>query len=449
MASLPPDLTDVFQLFRQLLSSAAWLRLGRRNGFQRRGIFSLAVVIWLMIVQRLQGDASLWEAVQQLRSGAFSRLLPRSKRVREGRISAATGGYCRARQKLSILAVERVVDELFARLRQRMREWCLGAESEVFLLDGSSVALQAQPDLRMKYPPGGNQHGQNHWPVCKLVVFHEATSGVALRPSWGPMYGERAVSEQALATQALSRLPAGAVVLADCNFGITWVAELLQRHQHPMVLRVTADRVRRLTGRPLEAECEQALEWRASRQEPRSHPDLAADLCVRGRLLVRHLKGARQPWLCLFTTLDAPAGEIFQLYAWRWNVETDLRSLKYTLGLQQLASKSAAMVEKELLLAVAAYNLVRAVMALAARQTGLLPRQFSFKYTLQLVQLYFPKLLSANSYATWRKHFEQIVDDTARYHKLPQRAKPRSYPRQVWGQGARFPFRRPPDHAEK
>ena len=41
--------------------------------------------------------------------------------------------------------------------------------------------------------------------------------------------------------------------------------------------------------------------------------------------------------------------------------------------------------EKELLTAVAAYNLVRAVMALAARRHNLSPRQLSFTFVLNIV----------------------------------------------------------------
>lgn len=404
MASAKVEVGEVLGLFRQLLCSSEWSRLGRQNGFQRRGIFSLAVVVWLMIVQRLQADGSLSEAVQQLRGGALRSLLGRCKRVREGRISAATGGYCRARQKLSILAVERIMDELFARLRQRMREVCLGPGPEVFLLDGTSVLLQHRSELKQKYPPGGNQHGQNHWPVLKMVVFHEASSGVALRPAWGAMYGDHAVSEQSLAEQALDRIPKEATVVADCNFGIFWVAEMLQQHHHGMILRLTADRARRLLGRSIEAEWEQVVEWHPSREDLRAHPELARDARLRGRLIIRQLKGARQPWLYLFTTLEAPVQEVLELYAWRWNVETDLRSLKQTLAMQQMTSKSVDMMEKELMLALAAYNLVRSVMALAAMKTGVCPRQFSFTRTLTLVQLQFPKLLSAKSYATWSKH---------------------------------------------
>lgn len=41
-----------------------WHRLGSRAGFQKRGIFCLPVVVWMMITQRLQADGTLATVVQ-------------------------------------------------------------------------------------------------------------------------------------------------------------------------------------------------------------------------------------------------------------------------------------------------------------------------------------------------------------------------------------------------
>jgi hypothetical protein len=108
---------------------------------------------------------------------------------------------------------------------------------------------------------------------------------------------------------------------------------------------------------------------------------------VEGRVIVCAHPSRPNELLYLFTTLDLPAGEIFSLYKLRWNVETDLRSLKHTVGLHHLSSKSVDMVEKELLLAMAAYNLVRAVMCLAA--------QLSFSFVQTVVEAALPSLESA------------------------------------------------------
>ena len=96
-------------------------------------------------------------------------------------------------------------------------------------------------------------------------------------------------------------------------------------------------------------------------------------------------RGKSQEWLYLFTTLDWPADQIIELYGRRWNIETDLRSLKRTVRLHHVTAKSTDMMEKELLVAIAAYNLVRAVMCLAAKRNNLDPRQLSFAHVLNVV----------------------------------------------------------------
>jgi hypothetical protein len=129
------------------------------------------------------------------------------------------------------------------------------------------------------------------------------------------------------------------------------------------------------------------------------------------------------------------------MYGLRWNIETDLRALKRTVRLHQVHARSVDMMEKELLLAMVAYNLVRTVMCLAARKAGLHPRQLSFTSIYTLIEVHLPKLLYANSPRQWRREMDTLVEYAAVY-KLPNRRKPRSYPRAVWGSGYRFAFRK-------
>ena len=56
---------------------------------------------------------------------------------------------------------------------------------------------------------------------------------------------------------------------------------------------------------------------------------------------------AQGEMLFFFTTLKVKPKRILALYKLRWNIETDLRSLKRTVDLHQVTSKSQAMVEKE------------------------------------------------------------------------------------------------------
>ena len=77
-------------------------------------------------------------------------------------------------------------------------------------------------------------------------------------------------------------------------------------------------------------------------------------------------------------------GELDQLYAQRWNVDLDLRNIKTTLGVEVLCCLTPQMVEKELWVHLLAYNLIRLLMAQAALNADVHPRQLSFKHAVQL-----------------------------------------------------------------
>lgn len=67
------------------------------------------------------------------------------------------------------------------------------------------------------------------------------------------------------------------------------------------------------------------------------------------------------------------------------------------------------MVEKELLLAVAAYNLVRAVMCLAARRANIEPRQLSFSFVQSVVEAALPSLDSASCEEEYEQRLERML----------------------------------------
>jgi hypothetical protein len=334
-----------------------------------------------------------------------------------------------------------VTERMTERLRAEMQEGWEGLQRPVFVIDGSSLQLQYTPELVKAYSPGHNQHGENHWPVMRIIVMHDAFSGLALAPGWGPLYGSAAVSEQALAEAALERLPAEAVVLGDGNFGIFSFAHAVHQTGRPMILRLSQPRAQKILGGDLKEGRDQRIVWRASRWDRAAHPQLPDQALVEGRVLVCRNPSRADELLYLFTTLELPAEKILGIYKLRWRVETDLRSLKRTVGLHQLSSKSRDMVDKELLLAVAAYNLVRAVMCLAARRANIEPRQLSFSFVQAVVEAALPGL----DHASTEEEYEQRMERMLRYasqRKLPRRKRQRSYPREVWGRGGRFPSRK-------
>lgn len=96
------------------------------------------------------------------------------------------------------------------------------------------------------------------------------------------------------------------------------------------------------------------------------------------------------------TLLDAyetSKSDLAELYRQRWNAELDLRSIKTTMELDILRCKTPELVRKEIWAHVLAYNLIRTMMAQAAVIHGILPREISFKATIQTLEAYQPVII--------------------------------------------------------
>jgi hypothetical protein len=417
--------------------------LQRQSGrIVRNGIYSARLVIWMMMNQRLQAGGTLAKSVEELVQGRYTSLLSRCKRVKEKRIGLGTGGYCQARQNLPKLLVSQIVNELIERLRQRMGKPTVEGQPRVYVLDGSSLQLEYDAELVKAYPQAQNRYGKSHRSVVRIVALHDVDTGLAERPYWGPMYGRQAVSEQALAEQASKHVPTGSVIIGDRNFGIFSTAYHAHQQGHGIIVRLTAVRARKLAEGAISQAVDQPVQWQSSRWDGKKNRTWATDAIVQGRLIAQQVgRGKHKQWLYLFTTLALPAQQIVACYGKRWCIETDLRSLKQTVRLRQLSVQSADMMEKELLVAVLAYNLVRAIMYLAAQRSKGDPRQLSFTYACNIVLDGIPKILAAHGIKQQEQELNSIIDLVARC-KLPNRKKRRSYPRAVWGRGFRFPLRK-------
>ena len=423
--------------FESVLPVSRWNQLEGRSKAQ---IYTLRVVIWMMLSQRLNHCGSQQQVVHQMAEGQMERLLPDSKRVREGKISHNTGAYARACGRISLATTEQVCDEVLAELSQRIAPEA-ALERPVMLLDGSSLSVEHTASLLEAFPAGSNQHGPGHWGTVKWVALHDVHTGIALRPAWGPMYGPQAVSEQALAKQAIERTAAGSVIVGDGNFGIFSFAYAVVASQREALFRLTKARAQGLGAKRLLPNGECRVCWRPSHFERNKYPELPADAVIEGRLLVVTRKGFRDSWY-LFTTLgeEVEAEKVVAWYGKRWNLELDLRTLKGTLRLDHLQGKGKAAVEKELLIAVVAYGFVRALMGEAAQRAGLHPRELSFTRAYGLLDVMSGKLCSPHP-AQRQQAYDRLLDSIGKA-KLPKRRKTRAYPRAAWGSGKYYPGRR-------
>ena len=77
--------------------------------------------------------------------------------------------------------------------------------------------------------------------------------------------------------------------------------------------------------------------------------------------------------------------ELVSLYKERWKIELDFLAIKTHMGMEMLRCKTPEMVQKEIAAHLLAYNIIRGNLAQAAVMYNKIPRQLSFRATVQLV----------------------------------------------------------------
>jgi hypothetical protein len=429
----PAHLLD---LFRQLVPPEVLNTLFALQA----SLFTPWLVLWLMVWQRTQGNASLSDAVAELYVGPTFDALPDCKRTREQNISVNTSAYSQARSRLPVEAAEQAADRVFTSLTRDLAPASKGRPA--YLIDGSSVSLDHHPELVAAFPPAVNQHGSSHWPVIRLVTAHELATGLSPRWEYGPMYGPEATSETTLAQTLLSRLPAQSLIVYDRNFGIFSMTYAAVQAGHDVVVRMTDSRFRAVTGRmPRSGAGEWVGWWTPSREDRQNNPQLPDEAAVYGRFVeIRIAHQGQEVVLLLFTTdLTATHAELAALYRQRWDIETDIRDVKIALNMHKITGRSVEMVAKEIALGVVAYNLTVQVRRLAAEQAGVPPRQLSFRRTLGLVQA-FARGVVGGTPEQCVARFERLLKAVAQC-RLPHRPD-RNYARELIPRRRGYPERK-------
>ena len=124
-----------------------------------------------------------------------------------------------------------------------------------------------------------------------------------------------------------------------------------------------------------------------------------------------------------------------ELYGLRWQVETDLRHLKTTMGMEHVQSKSPEMVRKEFYVHLLAYNLIRATLWESGIKHQVHPLRLSFKGSIQHVLNFVPILAIIKDrdiiYAAMLTIISQgkLPERPFRIEPRMVRSKKRSFPR--------------------
>jgi hypothetical protein len=132
---------------------------------------------------------------------------------------------------------------------------------------------------------------------------------------------------------------------------------------------------------------DQVIEWFKPRHRPKwmslaVYERLPPSIIVRMTRYTIRRKGFRTRQVTLLTTLTDheryPADELAALYRRRWEIETNFRDLKETMGMKTLRCQTVDGVLKEMYTYAIAYNLVRMMCLQAATHQGVEARRISF-----------------------------------------------------------------------
>ncbi len=393
-------------------------------------VYTTLVTIWMLTLQRLGAGESLEAVVKTVLTNARE-ILPNNKRVIEGTLSFSCAAYCAARQRLELGTVEyfaNCVSKSLIELSPPEFE-----DRQFFILDSTTITLQPTPELQAAFPPATNQFGETVWPVAMLMVAHELHSGCALLPEVGAMYGENNTSEAELAKAIAKRIPAGAVVMADSGFGIFGVAYNLVHGGHPILLRMTKSRFKRVRRRAtLIDDNDEQKTWKAtwipSAKDLRSHPELPKDATL--DVFLHEVTLEHGETLCLVTTLPITSDTAAAYYQRRYDVEHDIRDVKVTLHTERIRARSVDTMMKELYTSMVAYNLVVHFRRQAAEIANVKPRRLSFTKVWDTFDRFVLRKWPSDT-STWQERYEEALRLAAKYCKLPNRQKRRSYPRKA------------------
>ena len=343
----------------------------------RERLFPPTETLSMFLAQALSTDRSCQRAVND---AAVKRLTGGMKEC-----STHTGAYCRARQRLPVEMVSALVrqsGQLMAGTTPDAWHW---QGRPVRLVDGTTVSMPDTPANQAAYPQSRTQKPGLGNPLCRMAGIVCLGSGVLLDAAVG-RYRGKGSDEQSLLRSMLDVLESGDILLGDAYYATYFLLCDLQHRGVDGVFEQYGARKRstdfrrgkRLGQRDHLIELpkpKRKPDWMTQEDYNRAPDTLKVrELHAGGKILVTTL-------LCAKKT---PKPALKDLYQSRWHVELDLRNIKATLGLGVLSCKTPAMAEKEINVYLLAYNLIRLIMAQAAIHTNRLPRELSFKHSLQL-----------------------------------------------------------------
>jgi hypothetical protein len=319
-------------------------------------------------------------------------------------VSFSTMAYCKARARIPL----KVFEFLFSSIANNSfskEEKYLG--HRIFLEDGTGCSMPDTKSLREHFGQPGGQKKDCGFPVAKLLVLASASTGMIKKILISPL----AVHDMTRAVELHPELQQDDIIVGDRGFcSYAHFALLTKRGLHAVfrlsaslkadfrsaLREVNTERVfvRGMRIKKL-GKADQLLYWQKTSYKPKwlnkeQFHSLVDVILLRELRYKLNRKGFRCSEITLVTTLidpdKYPKAEIAKLYGIRWDIETNIRHLKITLGMDVLRCKTVNGVSKELFAFCIVYNLIRAIVLKAAIKCKIDAAQISFIDAMRWLQ---------------------------------------------------------------
>ena len=374
--------------FSEVLNAEGIQRVFREENalFAQDDIFSTEIVLWAFLAQTLRDGKGAACAAAVADIAAY--LLQTSQRPPSG----DTGDYCRARAKLSLPALRRLVVESARPLERDADASWLWKGLHAKLVDGFTFTMPDTPENQEAFPQPHSQSPGVGFPIARACTVISLATACVLDMAIGPYQGKQ-TGETALLRGMLDTFDAGDVVVFDRYYCSFMMLAMLS-------LRGVQSCARLHQGRPIDfrrghrlGPDDRLITWtrppRPAWMSVEDYERMPNTLTLRELRFNVTVPGQRTETITVVTTLTDPEEytreDMAELYGLRWNVELDICAIKQTLGLDHLRCKTPEMVRLELWVTLLAYNLIRKVIATSAAIHGKQPRRLGFTLACQSV----------------------------------------------------------------
>lgn len=380
----------------------------------RERLYPPTVALSMFLKQSLDEDGSCQRVVNGWAAQRAAEGLPAQ--------SVRTGAYCRARQRLPAELVTTLTRETGKLLCAQADTGWRWRGRTVKLVDGTGISMPDTPENQAGYPQPSSQAAGVGFPLARLVGVICLSTGAVVDAAMGPFEG-KGHSEHDLVRELLGAFFPGDVMLADALYCSYWLIATLQSAGVDVLFEQHGSRITDFRRGHRLGTRDHLVSWQKPRRPdwmtPEQYQEFPDELTVR-EVQVKHR--------VLVTTMLDPRKtgkkDLADLYQQRWHVELDFRNIKTTLGMEVLRCLTPEMIEKELWVNLLAYNLIRLLMAQAALESGLHPRELSFKHTVQIWTQWL--WLHAGRGQDWQRDTLFSLIGQVRVGHRPHRLEPRA-----------------------